>query len=284
MKTLLASISFLAIMTMGIVNGQESPYAKFDIYIYPEYDHPGLGIFVEIDTKPTEFPRYLELDIPEQATMVLLHDSETGSSNRLEIKRADGRSFVGIDLAKQQMAVQYYYNPFEEGSTARNFEYTLVTNDVLPEFHVVVQQPMGATNFRHSMEGAEELDGDFGLKFYRSHNPGLQPGIPLTVTVSYDNPTGQLTVPQIQAKQEAGELPMDPQETQAPTSNVTLVLGIFLGLAIVIAFMVKYLGPDTGKKAAPAPAKETQSGQFCTNCGTPKRPNTKFCPNCGKES
>ncbi|MFC1481787.1 zinc ribbon domain-containing protein [Candidatus Neomarinimicrobiota bacterium] len=284
MRTIFASINIFVLMAVGIVSGQGSPFAKFDVYIYPEYDHPGLGIFVEIDTKPTEFPRYLEMDIPEQATIVLLYDRATGESNRLEIKRAEGRSFVGIDVAKQQVAVQYYYNPFEKDSTTRKVEYRMVTNEVLPEFHVTVQQPMGASNFKHSMEGAEVLDGDFGLKFYRSHNEGLQPGIPYVVSVSYNNPTGQLTVPQIQAKQEAGELPMNSQETQEPTSNLTLVLGIFLGLAIVIAFLVKYLGADDVKQVLTASSKATQAGQFCTNCGVPKRPNTKFCPNCGKEN
>ncbi len=283
MKTHLAAFYFMLLCAVGIASGQESPYSKFDVVISPEYDHPGLGIYIEIDTKPAEFPRYLEMDVPEQTTIVLLYDRADGTNNRLEVKREDDRTFVGIDVAKPQIALRYYYNPFAEATGARNFEYRLLTNDLLPEFHVVVQETMSSTDFTQSMDGAEVVDGDFGLKFYRSHNQGLTPGTVFEVNVSYNNPSGELTVPQIKAKQEAGELPMDPQETQAPASNVTLVLGIFLGLVAVITLMVKYLGPDNSKKATIVQAKAALSGQFCTNCGDPRRPNSKFCASCGKE-
>ncbi len=283
------------LLATGLGAQTESPFNSFDIFIYPEYDHPGVGIFVEGSIKPGEYPRFLEMQVPLETTVALSRKEVNGedTSERIEIQKRDGQAFLPLELTESQFQIQYYFNPFTAEGSDRSFTFELITNEILPEWHLVLQQPARAENFRHSLEGAEGLDGEFGLKFYRQHVEGLAPGTPYSVEISYSNPTGELTmnvVQAIMAEQQAKGGP-DPRAPVNPRTRLPLVAAVVVLMGAVVFAGLKFMGQRTGSVSAaslektPAPAakrKPQGAKKFCAGCGTPLRPEAKFCANCGK--
>ncbi|UCH11150.1 MAG: zinc ribbon domain-containing protein, partial [Fidelibacterota bacterium] len=167
---------------------------------------------------------------------------------------------------------------------------------LLPEFHVIVQRPLAAQNFQHSLDDPEELAGDFGLIFFRPHIPELLAGIKYPISLTYENPTGALTMSMLQermeqAQAEAAEHP----EISANPSNLTLTLIVIGGLAVLLIVVLRFWN---GKKVTPGKTEVAEKGtttdtqgpkikvadtDFCSNCGSPSRVGAKFCPDCGKE-
>lgn len=285
------------LLATGLGAQAGSPFNSFDIFIYPEYDHPGVGIFVEGSIKPGEYPRFLEMQVPLETTVALLHKQVAGedASERIEIQRREGQAFLPLELTEPQFQIQYYFNPFSADGSDRSFTFDIVTNEILPEWHLTIQQPAKAEDFRHSLENADELDGEFGLKFYRQHIDGLAAGKPYSVQVSYRNPGGQLTMNVVQAimRQQQAEGRPDPRAPVNPRTRLPLVATVVLLMGAVVFAGLKFMGRRTGAASSPAASPEQSPAaadkvkpkcikKFCTVCGTPLRPGAKFCASCGK--
>ena len=296
------------VMLVGIPLGsaslkgqEESPYSSFDVYIYPEYEHPGVGIVVEGVVNEGKYPRYLEMQVPQGTTIALVRmgaGEVMGAGERIDILERDGKSYLPIDVSESGFQVQYYFNPFTEGEETRSFTYELSTNEVLPEFHFIIQRPIAAENFQHSLVAAEELEGDFGIVFYRQHVPGLQPQAIQSVTVSYSNPTHMLTLSRLQSmmaeQQDVGVA--SPVATRNPTSNLGSVLIVLLVVSMGMFMILKVMG--RGKAMQPVLATQTpldavtgtkgkgkdfSASKFCPHCGSPRQITAKYCGQCGKE-
>ncbi len=282
----------------GLRGQQVSQYKRFDIYILPEYDHPGVGIILAAEVMEGQYPRFLEMQVPAGTSTALLRQLGQNQPIALDIQERDGKTYLPIDVSRAEFQVQFYFNPFDETGARRAFEYTILTNELLPAFHVEVYRPIAASNFQHSLEGAEEDQDDLGLTFYRQHFDGLQPGTAYAVSVSYDNPTNMLTVPALQARLEelrAGETGAGAPSLSQP-SNLSKVL-IVLSLVGVGLFVI--LNTWGGRRAQPVPAAaESTSGgavgqpatrpkdgnaKFCAKCGNPRHSDNRFCASCGKE-
>ncbi|UCD37747.1 MAG: zinc ribbon domain-containing protein [Fidelibacterota bacterium] len=279
---------------------KSSAFKAFDVYIYPEYDHPGVGIFIEGEVLPGNFPRFLEIQVPEATSMALLMRPGQGESGseRIEIQRRDGKAYLPVDLNVARFQLQFYFNPFEDEGAGRSFTYEFSSNELLPEYHIIVQRPLAAEGFEHSLQNPEEIQGEFGLVFYRQHIQGLQPGAVQTVSVDYRNPSGNLTLGTLQSRMEKAQAERGadhPRETSQP-SNLTVVLIVIAILIIGLFIVLKVRGGE--KDAAPATAtkkaldpitktkgssKAADTTQFCANCGTQRRPGARFCSDCGKE-
>lgn len=283
----------------AVLLGQnESPYKSFDIYIYPEYDHPGVGVYIEAEVNPGEFPRYLEIDVPEEISVAILRkpsQAEAGGE-RVEVQRRDGRVYLPIDVSESQFQIQYYFNPFKGEETDRTMNYDFAANDPLPEFHVIVQRPLAAHDFQHSLKDAEELPGDFDLVFFREHVLGLKAGIKHPIGFSYKNPTGALTMSMLQARMEQAQAEAaEHSEGITQPSSLTLTLVVVVGLVILLIVVLRYRKGDkargekseaegkTGPKGTSDRKTKDATGGFCSNCGSPRRAGARFCPDCGKE-
>ena len=269
--------------------GQEvgSPFTSFDIYIYPEYSHPGVGIVIEGELLPGEYPRFLEMEVPGITTIALVRmgaDDETGQ--RVEITSRDGKSYLPVDITGPNFQVQYFYNPFGAEGGHREFDFTLATNEQLPEVHIIIQKPLHAENFTHDLNDAETVDGDFGLTFYREHIPSLAPGEVRNVHVSYDNAPGTLT---ITALEELMAQQRGPVRASSDPGNMTpLLLAVALmGIGLLaVVWMRKGQAKTAGvEMLAGAQQKPAGSGAalFCGHCGAPRRSDAHFCNQCGKE-
>ncbi len=264
-----------------------SPFISFDIYIYPEYSHPGVSVVMEGELLPGEYPRFMEIQVPTLTTMGQVRmgeDDETGQ--RVEITSRDGKFYLPVDITGPNFQIQYIYNPFEAETGLREFDFVLATNEQLPEVHIIIQKPLHAENFTHDLNSAETVDGDFGLTFYREHIPSLAAGEVRTVHVSYINTPGMLT---ITALEEIMARQGSPARASSDPGNMTpLLLAVALmgiGLLAVI-WMRKGQGKTAGVETlAGAQQKPAGSGvaRFCGHCGAPRHPDAHFCNQCGKE-
>jgi hypothetical protein len=285
------------LLVTGLDAQAESPFNSFDVFIYPEYDHPGVGIFVEGSIKPGEYPRFLEMQVPLETTIALSHREVKGedASERIEIQQRDGQAFLPLELTEPQFKIQYYFYPFNVEGPDRSFTFDIATNEILPEWHLIVQRPAKAEDFRHSLEDAEEVDGEFGLKFYRRHIDGLAPGTPYPVQISYRNPGGELTMNVVQAimRQQQAEGRPDPRAPVNPRTRLPLVAAVVLLMGAAVFASLKFMGRRTGAANGPAASPEKNPAaadkrkpkgikKFCGGCGTPLRPGAKFCASCGK--
>ncbi|MBW8036523.1 MAG: zinc ribbon domain-containing protein [Planctomycetes bacterium] len=236
--------------------------------------------------KPGQYPRYLELDVSPDTRVALLNKPGPEGepvSERIEAREEDGWTYLPVDVSEDRFLLRYYFNPFDRESGERTFTYELTTNEVLPEFHIIIQKPVAAQYFRHSLAEAEEQVDEFGLTYYQQHIHGLQPGASFSVAVEYDNPTQTLTLTELQSRMERKQAEGGAGQRAAggrPLNLLTVLLVVaLLAGCLFIAFRLW-----SGRKVAPkeGPAKLAKEKQVCSNCGAPRRPGARFCPSCSK--
>ena len=286
----------------GLLQAQEpSPYEQFEVLILPEYEHPGVEIRVEGAIKSGQFPRYLELDVPPNTRIALLTkpgpQGET-VSERIEAREENGRTYLPVDVSEARFLLRYFFNPFDGEGVERTFAYELTTNEVLSEFHIIIQKPVAARKFRHSLAEAEEQVGEFGLIYYQQHVDGLPPGASFKVTVDYDNPTHTFTLTELQSRMEQKQAEGGAgRETlgRRPLSLMTVLLVlVLLGGCMFIVFRLwggrkvaaAIMAPGKARVAAPSQKgsrKSPEERKYCNSCGSQRRPGARFCSNCGKE-
>lgn len=286
----------------GLLQAQEpSPYEQFEVLILPEYEHPGVEIRVEGAVKPGQFPRYLELDVsPNTRIALLTKPGPQGEpvSERIEAREENGRTYLPVDVSEARFLLRYFFNPFDGEGVERTFTYELNTNEVLPEFHIIIQKPVAAQNFQHSLAEAEEQVGEFGLAYYQQHIHGLPPGASFSVAVEYDNPTQALTLTELQSRMERKQAESGAGQRAAggrPLNLMTVLLVLVLlggcmfivlrlwgGRKPVASIMAPWKARSTiqpGEDSAESPKER----KFCNGCGAPRRPGARFCAHCGKE-
>ena len=264
----------------------DSPFSSFDIYIYPEYSHPGVGIVVEGVVLPGEFPRLMTMEVPLETTIALVRIGDA-EGQRIEIFQRDGRAYLPVDITGPSFQVQYFYNPFEEEKGPRSFEFIFSSDEQLGEVHFIVQQPLHAENFTHTLHDAEKVDGDFGLVFYREHNSGLAPGERHSFTVSYNNPDGTLSITTLEQMASVRQATDSSRPDPGNMGTLLLVTTLFGVTGIgVMKFMTKagYIQAVASASEEQTPAtNKTAKAKFCSGCGTPRRGQGKYCHQCGKE-
>ena len=286
----------------GALQAQQlSPYEKFDVLILPEYEHPGVEVRVEGVVKPGQYPRYLELEVsPDTRVALLTKFGPQGDpvSERIETREEDGRTYLPVDVSEARFLLHYYFNPFDRESVERAFTYKLATNEVLPEFHIVIQKPAAAHNFRHSLADADEQVGEFGLIYYQQHVPGLLPEASFSVAVDYSNPTHTLTMTELQARMEQRRAEGGAGRETVGSRPLSLMTVLFI-MALsggCIFIVLRLWGGRKAAAAIMAPWKERvaaspQKGsgrapkerKHCMNCGSQRPPGARFCFNCGQE-
>lgn len=277
----LRKLSVITALLLSTLAAQiNTPFSTFDIYVYPEYDHPGVGVQIDVNIIPGKTPLAFEVEVPANTSMALLRSQS--SSITVEVIGRDGKFYIPINATEARFFIQYYFNPFSSEGQNRDFTYTISLTEELSEYHLIVQQPMGALNFQQSLIGAEVFNDELGIQYFRAHiHDGLQPGASSEVDIKYDNPTGELTstlIAPIKAQQQAAR-------DVAPTSGMdmsTMLVLLFMALA-GFAVIAKFTGKKSAR-AVPAPAiggKKKKKGKFCSSCGSPKSTADKFCVECG---
>ena len=182
----------LIFLSVSIITAQKSPFEELDFAIWPEYDHPGVLVFMDGTLRQEALPITLEFRIPDEAGTVGASFSEGDEEIPFEVAvvdRADGKWAV-IDIPKGSKILRtgFYYDPFTD-PVERNIEYLIELNQPLEHFHIQVQEPLQAKNFRIDDPTAQKTgDASHGFTNYTILVEGLAAGEQKLIAFNYQNP------------------------------------------------------------------------------------------------
>ena len=284
MNRLIAFVFFL-----GFNYAQVSPFNSYDVVLYPEYYFDGLMAEIDAEVKDESLPLDLEIRVPINADSIFFVSGTASSEaevKNLPILNSKNRSFVKINILESKFRLFIFYNLDKKGNR-RTGVYDLELNHFINDAHIIVQVPLVAEGFTFSEKDSEEFKDQHGINFQRVHLHDFMANTIKSVSFSYENPTGEISINKLQTM-----LSTDDQIISPSTPNsinqipIRHKLPLWQPLAVlgVVSLTVGWMFSVNRKKEMvqqPSSKSSTNKGSFCTNCGQSFLPEHKFCSNCG---
>ena len=277
---------------LNIFSAQKAPFEEFVLGLWPEYDHPGVLVTIQIDILESELPYDIEITLPPGSRMALKKGiDENGQESMIQqdIIVVNDKTIMPIHLTKTHFYSQFYFNPFTE-SAHRELKYEFSTNKLLDHYHVLIQKHLIAENFTTNLTDPEEFQNEYDIHFMRQHLDSLEPNEKFTIELSYDNPSNRTTVDILQQKfdqqenttaSESASTRSDHNTTINTQNTKTYTFLLFAVFGAVLIFVIWKYGRKNDQ--LPTTSKNTNESQFCKNCGSGISQNNKFCTSCGEE-
>jgi len=280
---------FAFVFFLGFNYAQVSPFNSYDVVLYPEYYFDGLMAEIDAEVKDESLPLDLEIRVPINADSIFFVSGTASSEaevKNLPILNSKNRSFVKINILESKFRLFIFYNLDKKGNR-RTGVYDLELNHFINDAHIIVQVPLVAEGFTFSEKDSEEFKDQHGINFQRVHLHDFMANTTKSVSFSYENPTGEISINKLQTM-----LSTDDQIISPSTPNsinqipVRHKLPLWQPLAVlgVVSLTVGWMFSVNRKKEMvqqPSSKSSTNKGSFCTNCGQSFLPEHKFCSNCG---
>ncbi|MBT3797039.1 MAG: zinc ribbon domain-containing protein [Candidatus Marinimicrobia bacterium] len=280
---------FAFVFFLGFNYAQVSPFNSYDVVLYPEYYFDGLMAEIDAEVKDESLPLDLEIRVPINADSIFFVSGTASSEaevKNLPILNSKNRSFVKINILESKFRLFIFYNLDKKGNR-RTGVYDLELNHFINDAHIIVQVPLVAEGFTFSEKDSEEFKDQHGINFQRVHLHDFMANTIKSVSFSYENPTGEISINKLQTM-----LSTDDQIISPSTPNsinqipVRHKLPLWQPLAVlgVVSLTVGWMFSVNRKKEMvqqPSSKSSTNKGSFCTNCGQSFLPEHKFCSNCG---
>ena len=280
---------FAFVFFLGFNYAQVSPFNSYDVVLYPEYYFDGLMAEIDAEVKDESLPLDLEIRVPINADSIFFVSGTASSEaevKNLPILNSKNRSFVKINILESKFRLFIFYNLDKKGNR-RTGVYDLELNHFINDAHIIVQVPLVAEGFTFSEKDSEEFKDQHGINFQRVHLHDFMANTTKSVSFSYENPTGQISINKLQTM-----LSTDDQIISPSTPNsinqipVRHKLPLWQPLAVlgVVSLTVGWMFSVNRRKEMvqqPSSKSSTNKGSFCTNCGQSFLPEHKFCSNCG---
>ena len=280
---------FAFVFFLGFNYAQVSPFNSYDVVLYPEYYFDGLMAEIDAEVKDESLPLDLEIRVPINADSIFFVSGTASSEaevKNLPILNSKNRSFVKINILESKFRLFIFYNLDKKGNR-RTGVYDLELNHFINDAHIIVQVPLVAEGFTFSEKDSEEFKDQHGINFQRVHLHDFMANTTKSVSFSYENPTGEISINKLQTM-----LSTDDQIISPSTPNsinqipVRHKLPLWQPLAVlgVVSLTVGWMFSVNRRKEMvqqPSSKLSTNQGSFCTNCGQSFLPEHKFCSNCG---
>ena len=280
---------FAFVFFLGFNYAQVSPFNSYDVVLYPEYYFDGLMAEIDAEVKVESLPLDLEIRVPINADSIFFVSGAASSEaevKNLPILNSKNRSFVKINILESKFRLFIFYNLDKKGNR-RTGVYDLELNHFINDAHIIVQVPLVAEGFTFSEKDSEEFKDQHGINFQRVHLHDFMANTTKSVSFSYENPTGEISINKLQTM-----LSTDDQIISPSTPNsinqipIRHKLPLWQPLAVlgVVSLTVGWMFSVNRKKEMvqqPSSKSSTNKGSFCTNCGQSFLPEHKFCSNCG---
>jgi len=280
---------FAFVFFLGFNYAQVSPFNSYDVVLYPEYYFDGLMAEIDAEVKDESLPLDLEIRVPINADSIFFVSGTASSEaevKNLPILNSKNRSFVKINILESKFRLFIFYNLDKKGNR-RTGVYDLELNHFINDAHIIVQVPLVAEGFTFSEKDSEEFKDQHGINFQRVHLHDFMANTTKSVSFSYENPTGEISINKLQTM-----LSTDDQIISPSTPNsinqipVRHKLPLWQPLAVlgVVSLTVGWMFSVNRRKEMvqqPSSKSSTNKGSFCTNCGQSFLPEHKFCSNCG---
>lgn len=174
------------------------PLNNLIVGIWPEYDHSGVLVSLQIEADSTNIPFEFTLSLPSETKMAIetIGEGQNKSNNILDISNNidSTHKYLNLDINNKKTLLQFYFNPFDRNSNEREIKYFLKTNLDLENFYVVVQKHIGADAFKTNLNNIEEISDEFGVKYLRSKIAELNSSDSLLIKVNYINFSKRTTI------------------------------------------------------------------------------------------
>ena len=280
---------FAFVFFLGFNYAQVSPFNSYDVVLYPEYYFDGLMAEIDAEVKDESLPLDLEIRVPINADSIFFVSGTASSEaevKNLPIFNSKKRSFVKINVLERKFSLFIFYNLDKKGNR-RTGVYDLELNHFINDAHIIVQVPLVAEGFTFSEKDSEEFKDQHGINFQRVHLHDFMANTIKSVSFSYENPTGEISINKLQTM-----LSTDDQIISPSTPNsinqipIRHKLPLWQPLAVlgVVSLTVGWMFSVNRRKEMvqqPSSKSSTNKGSFCTNCGQSFLPEHKFCSNCG---
>ena len=284
MKSIITIIFFL-----GSVSAQTSPFNSYDVVLYPEYYFDGLMAEVDGEINTEYLPLSFEMSVPENADSVFFVSGSASSEaevNYLSILNRNNRSFVEVSILEPKFRIFIFYDLKKNGDN-RSGSFDFEINHSLDDAHIIVQEPLIAEGFTFSEKDAETFQDQHGMNFQRVHIHDFKANARKSVSFSYLNPTGEISINKLQTMLSNDDRVVTPQitpNTKIPPLRHKLPLWQPLAVLGVITIMVGWMFSVQKKKERVDGTQSKpiiENGTFCTHCGHSLLSEHKFCANCG---
>ena len=280
---------FAFVFFLGFNYAQVSPFNSYDVVLYPEYYFDGLMAEIDAEVKDESLPLDLEIRVPINADSIFFVSGTASSEaevKNLPILNSKNRSFVKINILESKFRLFIFYNLDKKGNR-RTGVYDLELNHFINDAHIIVQVPLVAEGFTFSEKDSEEFKDQHGINFQRVHLHDFMANTIKSVSFSYENPTGEISINKLQTMLSTDDQIISPSTPNSinqipirhklPLWQPLVVLG-------VVSLTVGWMFSVNRKKEMvqqPSSKSSTNKGSFCTNCGQSFLPEHKFCSNCG---
>ena len=284
MKSIITIIFFL-----GSVSAQTSPFNSYDVVLYPEYYFDGLMAEVDGEVNTEYLPLSFEMSVPENADSVFFVSGSASSEaevNYLSILNRNNQSFVEVSILESKFRIFIFYDLKKNGDN-RSGSFDFEINHSLDDAHIIVQEPLIAEGFTFSEKDAETFQDQHGMNFQRVHIHDFKANARKSVSFSYLNPTGEISINKLQTMLSNDDRVVTPQitpNTKIPPVRHKLPLWQPLAVLGVITIMVGWMFSVQQKKERVDGTQSKpiiENGTFCTHCGHSLLSEHKFCANCG---
>lgn len=296
MRKLLFLTMIILLFPLNPIKAQESyAIASIQIEIWPEFDRPEVLVIYHIQlTDETPLPAQINIKIPAQSEVVAVAVEDPSLGLILaDYSQTRGEEWEGLSILATTPVIQieYYENLMKEGSL-RRIEFKWIADISVPEFSVIFQNPVGATNVTLVPESINTEIGKYNLLYHVSETLSLIPGEVFNLSATYEKNDDELSI---------ASLPVEPSVSLEDTpgqinwnSILPWILGgvgivfIFLGLLVLFGFRGKS-GVRSGQKKTRRsnhPRKDlnpklNSSGRYCNECGRRAEAGDQFCRSCG---
>ena len=281
------SILFLFIIKSLVA--QSSPFDLFDTAVYSEYYFDGIMVEINGEVKSGSLPLNLEMGVPANTDSIFFVSGSTETESEvkhLSVLNTNNRSFVQVTVLESKFRIFVFYPVNKQGSD-RSGEFTLEINHDVDDAHIVVQEPLVAEKFTFSEKDAETFQDQHGLNFRRVHIHDYRANTGKTISINYQNPSGEISINQLQKMLSGGNaessqlrqpaMNAPPVRHKLPLWQPLVVLGI---VSLAVGFMFR-AQQKSELKNIPKNISETTQGNYCPKCGTAVQSEHKFCTNCG---
>jgi hypothetical protein len=277
---------------------------RLRLSIWPEYDDARVLVMFRGEMEPhSAFPTHITLPLPKGAEVIgagMVSKQDELLLHPHQVTPGEAEDSLEINLPAARFFVEFYYNPFVEG-TDKRFTYTVPTAYSIERLEVDIQQPLQAMRFTTEPQAMGRETDEQGFTYHRFIYHNLSKGDIRRFTVTY---TKTVALPSVARGQPASEAI---QHSRTAGRTLVLAFGMLIVAAVVCGGgTVLWTGYQRRRQASAAHQSPSISPQgvvqshapatlasmpttagrntpnFCSNCGAQLRPEYRFCPGCGR--
>ena len=185
----------IILFSITLILAKDSPFRSFDVIVYPEYYYDGVMVEIESSINQDQPPFDLIMLLPSNIDSVFYvkkNESNRGNVRFLDIENKKSDPLVRLKIEDSDFRMFLFYKLKKEGEKRKGV-YSLNINHDIDEAHIVIQEPLGANEFRISEKTSDVFSDENGVRYNRVHINNFKKNSPKEISFNYINELNELT-------------------------------------------------------------------------------------------